>query len=516
MSNKKTVIKSLAMISVFTLISKIMGFFRETMIASKYGANIETDMYTAATTAVIFLIGALGSGLNTTLVPIFSEVEEREGRRGKLKFMNKIMNIIGLIALILCALSYIFAPQITKLIAKGFTGETLAYTAYLMRIGVPIILFLSITYIFSSFLQSENIFGPYAIMGIPYNLVFIIFLIFFARRGNINLLMFVSVIAASMQFLIQLPAVKHKRYRYSPDLDFKDPYVAKMFKLIVPILIGSSAYQINLVVDKTLASELVSGSISVLNYSSKIYLMIISVFVMALTTVIFPKLSSSMIRNESQEIRSIISESVDIVALITLPATFAIVFLSYPIVEILFQRNMFNETATLMTSGALTFYILGLFFASLRMIFEKVFYSMQKTKVPMINGLIAVAVNIAFDIILVKFMQHKGLALATSISSLVSAITLYISLKKVYPDIEIKDNLISLIKILAASIIMALAMYLLFTLGVKVLGEKKIIKFLMMAISGVIALVIYVISLKALKVHALDAVLNYKRRNNEK
>ena len=169
---------------------------------------------------------------------------------------------------------------------------------------------------------------------------------------------------------------------------------------------------------------------------------------------------------------------------------------------------MFNETATLMTSGALTFYILGLFFASLRMIFEKVFYSMQKTKVPMINGLIAVAVNIAFDIILVKFMQHKGLALATSISSLVSAITLYISLKKVYPDIEIKDNLISLIKILAASIIMALAMYLLFTLGVKVLGEKKIIKFLMMAISGVIALVIYVISLKALKVHALDAVLN--------
>ena len=244
--------------------------------------------------------------------------------------------------------------------------------------------------------------------------------------------------------------------------------------------------------------------------------MIISVFVMALTTVIFPKLSSSMIRNESQEIRSIISESVDIVALITLPATFAIVFLSYPIVEILFQRNMFNETATLMTSGALTFYILGLFFASLRMIFEKVFYSMQKTKVPMINGLIAVAVNIAFDIILVKFMQHKGLALATSISSLVSAITLYISLKKVYPDIEIKDNLISLIKILAASIIMALAMYLLFTLGVKVLGEKKIIKFLMMAISGVIALVIYVISLKALKVHALDAVLNYKRRNNEK
>ena len=112
-------------------------------------------------------------------------------------------------------------------------------------------------------------------------------------------------------------------------------------------------------------------------------------------------------------------------------------------------------------------------------------------------------------------MQHKGLALATSISSLVSAVTLYISLKKVYPDIEIKDNLISLIKILAASIIMALSMYLLFTLGVKILGEKKIIKFLMMAISGVISLVIYLISLKALKVHALDAVLNFRRRTNE-
>ena len=121
MSNKKTVIKSLAMISVFTLISKIMGFFRETMIASKYGANLETDMYTAATTAVIFLIGALGSGLNTTLVPIFSEVEEKEGKRGKLKLMNKIMNIIGLISIVLCVLAYIFAPFITKAIAKGLS-----------------------------------------------------------------------------------------------------------------------------------------------------------------------------------------------------------------------------------------------------------------------------------------------------------------------------------------------------------------------------------------------------------
>src|SRR5690606_31677839 len=117
-----------------------------------------------------------------------------------------------------------------------------------------IIVFLGFTYVFSGYLHSSEIFGPPAIMGLPYNLVYIIFLLFFAEGGNIQGLMLTSVIAASTQFLIQVPAIKHQGYRYSCDIDLKDPYLKKTLILILPVMLGSAVQQINTIIDKTLAS----------------------------------------------------------------------------------------------------------------------------------------------------------------------------------------------------------------------------------------------------------------------
>lgn len=510
--NKKNVLKSAFVISMFTLLSKVLGFFRETMTASRYGADLETDMFTAATTACIFLIGAFGSGLNTTLVPIFSEVESVGGKKAKLKFLNNVFNIVVFISVILSILAYIFAPFVCKLTAKGFEGETLEYTAYLMRIGIPLIIFLTITYVFSGFLQSCHTFGPYAIMGIPYNLVYLVFLFFFARKGNIDVLMIVSVIAAAVQFLIQIPAVRHKKYRYHFEMNFKDPYIKKTAILILPVIISSSAYQINLMVDKTLASDLVHGSISVLNYSSKIYTMIIAVFIMTLSTIIFPQLSEAMLNSDHMKIKDIIKKSINVVALITIPATVAIIILSYPIVEVLFERNRFDRTATLMTSGALTFYTVGLFFTSMRMILEKVFYSMQKTKIPMINGIISVIINISFDILLVTSMQHRGLAFATSISSIVSVITLYFSLKKIYSGIDIKDNLVNILKIIAASLIMGVIIYIIYYGLGSAVAKSKFMKFIMLTVTLIIGSASYFISASLVKVDSINELKKLRKR----
>lgn len=481
--SKQNIAKSAAMIAVFTLLSKVLGFVREVMIASKFGSGMETDTYFVAMTATVIIMGTLGAALNTTLIPIFSEIGEKKGRVGKLRYLNNILNLVFFITLILAILAFVFSPITIKILAKGFIGEQFDLAVRLNRIGLPIVIFLGFTYVFSGFLHSSQVFGPHAIMGFPYNLVFLIYLFFFADSKDISMLMLVSVIASATQFLIQLPAVRHLGYRYSLDIDLNDPYLGKALLLIFPILIGSAVQQINVIIDKTLASDLVEGSISSLTYASRINDLIISVFVMAITTVVFPMLSKAFSQDDNSTVRKIFNQGINIILIITVPATIGLFILSEPMVHLFFQRGAFDDTATIMTSQALVFYSIGLIGSSLRLMLNKVFYSFQDTKTPMINGALAVILNVILNMVFIKSMGHKGLALATSISATITTLMLFVDLRKKVGPIGIKNILISFIKTLFAGLIMGIVVYLLYYRVGGLLPDIKIIQMLILLLS---------------------------------
>ena len=154
--NSSRVLKSAAMISAFTLISKFLGFIREMLIASKYGSGYETDTYFVAMTATTIIMTTIGSALNTSLIPVFSEVESLRGKEGKLKFFNNILNVIFFITVILALFSFIFSPLIIKILARGFEGEQFDLAVKLNRIGLPIIISLGFTYVFSGFCKAAR------------------------------------------------------------------------------------------------------------------------------------------------------------------------------------------------------------------------------------------------------------------------------------------------------------------------------------------------------------------------
>lgn len=496
MSKKQNVAKSAAMIAIFTLLSKGLGFIREVMIASRYGSGMETDTYFVAMTATVIIVGTLGAALNTTLIPIFSEIGEKSGRKGQLRYLNNVLNLVFLSTLILAILGFIFSPLIIKLLAKGFEGQQFDLAVKLNRVGLPIIIFLGFTHVLSGFLHSKQIFGPHAIMGFPYNAVFLIYLFFFSKDTNIAILMGVSVIAASTQFLIQLPAVRHLGYRYSLNVNLHDPYLKKAMILIFPVLIGSAVQQINVIIDKTLASDLVKGSISALTYSSRINELIISVFVAAIATVVFPMLSSAFSRNEDQVVKDIFKQGVNIILIITIPATIGIMLLAKPMVFLFFQRGAFDDLATSMTSGALIFYSVGLVGASLRLMLNKVFYSFQDTKTPMVNGAIAVGLNLILNLILVGPLQHMGLALATSISTTITTILLFIALRKKLGPLGMGNMVLTFIKTLISALIMGLVVYLIYYKLGAILPEVKIVQMIMLLLSiGVGAIVYFILCL---------------------
>ncbi len=493
MTKQQKIAQSAAMIAIFTLISKVLGFIREVMIASKFGSGMETDTYFVAMTATVLIMGTLGAALNTTLIPIFSEIGERHGRKGKLKYLNNILNVVFLITIILALLGFFLSPVIIKILAKGFQGEQYDLAVKLNRIGLPIVIFLGFTYVFSGFLHSSEKFGPPAIMGLPYNFVFLIYLYFLADNADISGLMVVSVIAASTQFLIQVPAIKSMGYRYSLDVNLGDPYLKKALVLVLPVLLGSAVQQINVIIDKTLASDLIEGSISALTYASRINDLIISVFVMAITTVIFPMLSKAFSQEDNRKVKEILGQGINIILIITVPATIGILMLAEPMVHLFFERGAFDEMATYMTSQALIFYSIGLIGSSLRMMLNKVYYSFQDTTTPMINGVIAVAINVILNLVLIKPMGHTGLALATSISAIVTTLILFLDLRKKLGPIGLIKYLICFVKTLAASGIMAIIVYLLFYKLGGLLPSIKIVQMAMLFISVALGAALYFI-----------------------
>ena len=481
MSKKQNVAKSAAMIAIFTLLSKALGFMREVMIASRYGSGMETDTYFVAMTATVIIVGTLGAALNTTLIPIFSEIGEKRGTKGQLKYLNNILNLVFLSTLILAILGFIFSPLIIKVLAKGFEGPQFDLAVKLNRVGLPIVIFLGFTHVLSGFLHSKQIFGPHAVMGFPYNAVFLIYLVFFSKNTNIAILMGVSVIAASTQFLIQLPAVRHLGYRYSLNVNLKDPYLKKAMILIFPVLIGSAVQQINVIIDKTLT------------YSSRINELVISVFIAAIATVVFPMLSSAFSRNEEDVVKDIFKQGVNIILIITIPATIGIMLLAKPMVFLFFQRGAFDDLATTMTSGALVFYSIGLVGASLRLMLNKVFYSFQDTKTPMINGAIAVVLNLVLNFAFIGTMQHRGLALATSLSTTISTVFLFLALRKKLGPLGMGNMLMTFIKTLVSAIVMGVVVYLMyFKLGA-LLPDVKIIQMIMLLVSVAVGAIVYFI-----------------------
>ena len=459
MAKNIKVVKSAAMISAFTLISKLLGFTREMLIASKYGSGYETDTYFVAMTATTIIMTTVGAALNTSLIPVFSEIESLRGKRGKLRFFNNILNVIFFLTVVLALLSFVLSPVIIKILARGFEGEQFQLAVRLNRIGLPIIIFLGFTYVFSGFLHSSQVFGPSAIMGIPYNFVFIFFLLVMADKVNIYGLMLASVVAATTQFLIQVPAIRHQGFKYEPYVNFRDRYLKKILTLIIPVLLGSAVQQINVVVDKTLASNLADGSISALNYAAKMNDVVVSVFIAAITTVVFPMLSKAFAEGDRKSIRNIMEQGINTILIITVPATVGILILSEPIVRVFFERGAFDSTDTVMTSSALFFYSLGLMGISMKLMLNKVFYSLQDTRTPMINGAISVGLNIVLNLIFVRFMDHAGLALATSISATFTTGLLIFNLRKKIGAIGFKGYIKSFMRIFISACVMGIAVY---------------------------------------------------------
>lgn len=444
---------------IILLISKIFGFLRDLFIAKNFGAGMETDSYFIALITSTILFGIISLALSTTLIPMISKVIEKEGLNKEVLYVNNINNILFFFTLLVVIIGYLIAPFLVKLIASGFTGEKFELAVKLTRIGLPIIIFNSFFTVFKGYLHYHRKFMIPALEGLAISIPIILYLFFFSKEFGIIGLMVVTTFTGLFKVILIIPSTLKTGFSFNPKFDLKDKYFKMTLFMLGPIILGSMSGYINTIVDRSIASQLVEGSISALSYAARIRQIVLGLFITSLITVLYPMIAK--ILSENKSIQSIIKLGINVIILISVPATTVIMTLNYPLTKLIFQRGAFTLSDTIMTSSALFYYSIGIIGVGLAALLSKVFFSMHDTKTPMIISIIAVVINIILNLILTPFMGHNGLALGTSIAAIFSAITLLTFLKKNNKEIEIKNYLIVLIKSIIASLFMSLLIYIL-------------------------------------------------------
>ena len=342
----------------------------------------------------------------------------------------------------------------------GFRWHALELAVKRTRMTFPQIIFIGAAHVFMGFLQSNNEFVVPALTGIPYN-IFIILMLLLSDSVGIYGLVYGTVAGVAMHVVVQIPALKKKGYRYSRLLSLKDPYVKNVMLLAVPVMMGMAIQQLNALIDRMLASGLPEGSISALNFANRLNAFVYGVFSSSISVGVYPQLSKLNAEKDMDGFKKTLVNGLNIITLLLVPISVGAIVLRQPIVSVLFERGQFDERATIMTASALMFYSMGIVFYGFRDMLNRTFYSLHDTRTPMLNGIGAVVVNIVFNLILIRYMQHSGLALATSISAAVMTFLMFASLKKRLGSIGWRSVLLVFIKSVAASMIMGLVVYVL-------------------------------------------------------
>lgn len=487
---------------IATIIAKVLGFARELVLASYYGASMYSDAYLTAVNIPLVIFTIIGTTLGTVLIPMYFNVSSDLGDKRALNFINNIFNIVILICILLSILGFIFTEQLVKAFAIGFEGQILQIAIDFTKVIIAGLIFTGLSYIMTAYLQIKNNFTVPGLISVPKNIIIIISIIL-SYTYNPYIMIWGTLIGMGIEFFIQLPFATKKGYKYEAYININDKYIKKTAWLIGPVLIGVGVNQINIMVDRTLASTLIEGSISALNYANKLNGFVMALFISSIAAVIYPILSKLSSENNKKVFINSIVQSINSVILLIIPISIGAIVLATPIVKLLFQRGEFDARATSMTAIALIMYSIGMVAFGLRDILGKVFYSLKDTRTPMVNGAIAMGMNIVLNIILVKYLQLAGLALATSISSIICIFLLFISLKKKIGYFGQDKILNTTIKSIIAASIMGVITYLAYNFLSTYLNNGFIHDTASLFGSILIGSIIYIISITLLKVEEL-------------
>ncbi|HSW69463.1 MAG TPA: murein biosynthesis integral membrane protein MurJ [Gammaproteobacteria bacterium] len=431
----KSLFKSTSVVASMTLLSRVFGFLRDMVTAQIFGAGAAFDAFAVAFRIPNLMRRLFAEGsFSQAFVPVLSEYQKNKSPENIQQFINAIAGTLGFVLLCVTIVGVIFAPWIIRLFAPGFETQGVRFdmAVLMLRITFPYLFLISLTAFAGAILNTYNRFWVAAFTPIFLNICMISAAFWLSPRLNIPItsLAWGVLIAGIVQLFFQYPFLRKLRLLSKPRINFHDPGVTRVLKLMVPALFGVSVSQINIMLDTLFASLLVVGSVSWLYYSDRLMEFPLGVIGVAISTVILPHLSRHHASQSTKDFSEILDWALRLVLLVGLPAAVVFAMISGPLLSTLFQRGQFGPEAVLMARKSLSMFALGIAPFMLIKILAAGFYAKQDMRTPVRIGIIAMVSNMVLNCILIWPLKHAGIALATSLSAMLNGGLLFYFLRK--------------------------------------------------------------------------------------
>lgn len=488
-SLKDNNVKTTVIIFTFiSLVAKIIAFARELLLSYFFGAGTVSDVFILSMTIPVTIFGFVATGITSGFIPMYQKAKINSGKQRALFFTNNVINVLLVFCLLITALYFVFPKPILMMFAKGFDDTTIETAQVFTNYSIFAIFLTSIITVLTGYLQINDNIKITALVSVPLNLGIIIAIIISHYLNNIYILPAGFLISSFIQFLFIVILCIRNGFKYSIKLNLKDEYLRLFIANAGMLILSGSLQQINQLIDRTLASTVSVGGLSLLEYGNKINDFAMGMTIIPISSAIFPLMTKS--KDNNDELGKSLIEGINISSLIIIPVSVLIIVFSEVIVKIIYYRGAFSAEDVLQTSGIVMAYGIGLIAFSLRSIFLNCFYATGDVKKPMINSSIGIVCNIILNFILLKLCGLKGLALATSISAVITVILLYIPLKKRLAKLNTMSILFRIVMLYIISVVLGVGALFVYNILFSIWGSLYISFGLAFVIFAILYLVI--------------------------
>jgi putative peptidoglycan lipid II flippase len=428
-------LRALAQVSGMTLISRVLGFVRDTVIARGFGAGMETDAFFIAFRIPNLLRRLFAEGaFSQAFVPVLSEYRNQKGFDETKNLVDHVATTLAVVLFVVTVLGIIVAPLIIYISAPGFSADPAKFnvTVDLLRITFPYIFFISLVAFAGGILNTHSKFSVPAFTPVLLNVSFIFFVIVVAPYldAPVHALAWAVFVGGLLQLGFQIPFLLKLKLLPRWRLNLKDPGVWRILKLMGPAVFGVSIGQISLLISTIFASFLVTGSVSWLFYADRLMEFPTGLMGVGLGTILLPSLAKHYQSKNFDDYSKLLDWGLRLTFLLALPAALALAILAVPLITTLFHYGQFSTHDVWMTRSAVVAYSVGLTGLILVKILAPGFYAQQNIKTPVKIGIITLAVTQCLNLIFIAPLQHAGLALATGLGACFNAGFLFYKLRQ--------------------------------------------------------------------------------------
>ena len=424
--HSREIARNAAVVGGATLLSRILGFLRDLVVAFALGAGLGSDAFFVAFRVPNLLRRLFGEGsLTMAFIPVFSRMRAESGNREAFSLARSVQVWLVLILGVLVALGVLLAPWMTRLIAPGFIGDSVLFelTVRLVRICFPYILFISSVALCMGILNGMGHFLTPALAPCVLNVTLIVAaLAGYWSGGDVAVAMSWGVLVGGvLQWVAQQWALRSRGFSWHGPWAWKHQGVQRVGRLMLPTVFGAAVYQINILLSTLLASFLPVGSVSYLYYADRLVQFPLGIFGIAVGTAALPSLARLAADKAMDDFRQALDSALGLTVFIAFPSSAGLIALAGPIIQLLFERGAFAADAAASTSAALVAYGAGLPAIALVRPLVSAFYALEDTKTPVKIAFVCMVVNVGLGYALMQNMAHVGLALAVSISGWLNA-----------------------------------------------------------------------------------------------